>query len=115
MNAQEFVDILKQVVQDQAVSDTIENLLEPPGKRPSPEMLQMSAFFLGLSEDQQSIFRQIIHMVSETTLFGVLCVLDGVRTIEDDENKGKLRLIFAKNGSDTLLNDPNEDFLHDLL
>jgi hypothetical protein len=56
-----------------------------------------------------------ITMASDTTMFSFLCVLDGVRAIEDTEEKGQLKLIFSKDGVEELLNNPDEEYLHDLI
>jgi hypothetical protein len=47
-------------------------------------------------------------------VFGFLCVLDGVSAIEDGEVKGKLNLFYEKHGKQQLLNDPQEEYLHDI-
>ena len=41
-------------------------------------------------------------------------MLDGVRAIEDEEDKGILKLYFEKDGNRVLINDPDQEFLHDL-
>ena len=38
-------------------------------------------------------------------VFGFLCVLDGVRAIEDTEVKGQLKLYYEKENKSVLLND----------
>ena len=55
----------------------------------------------------------LIIIALYSIIFGFLCVLDGVRIIEDSEEKGKLLLYYEKNGNRQLLNDPKEEYLHD--
>jgi hypothetical protein len=57
---------------------------------------------------------EIVKESVETSVFGFLCVLDGVRAIEDDEIKGRLDLFYDKAGNQQLLNNPEEEYLHDL-
>ena len=56
---------------------------------------------------------QVAREAAEAALFGVFCVLDGVRVIEDTWDKGDLELHFIKNGNRTLINDPKQEPLHD--
>lgn len=115
MNANEFVQALKDVVQYSSVDDTIKNLIDPPGRNPSQDILQISKFYHSLNEGQKNDLNSVLQLVAETTLFGMLCVLDGVRAIEDGEDKGELKLYFVKDGKSELLNNFDEEFLHDLL
>ena len=115
IDAEYFVNVLKQVVRDQGVNNLIENLESPPGRQPVEELLSMSQFYKNLDSGQKAIFEKIIRMVTDDILFGVLCVLDGVRAIESGEDKGVLELLYRKHGLTVLLNDPEEEFLHDLL
>jgi hypothetical protein len=64
---------------------------------------------------QKSALKDIINEATEMTLFGLFCVLDGVRAIENGEDKGILELWYRKGDDTMLLNDMDEDFLHDLL
>ena len=51
---------------------------------------------------------------ADATLFGVLCVLDGVRVIEDSCEKSEFCLTAKRsNGVTTLL--PSDVYLHDIL
>jgi hypothetical protein len=66
-----------------------------------------------LPDDQKRILSSIILDVADRAVFGFLCVLDGVRSIEDDGEKGHLELRYVKNDS-TLLNPAEGEMLHDL-
>ena len=90
MTAQEFTDVIKKVVQQSSVADTISNLNQPPGRHPSEEIIMLSEFYKSLDENQKSFVDKIMDMVAETTLFGLLCVIDGVRAIEGVGEKGEL-------------------------
>ena len=52
--------------------------------------------------------------VAEDVVFGVLCVLDGVRAIENGPDKGELELYYVKGESRVLLNDMKQCELHDI-
>jgi hypothetical protein len=115
MTPKYFVEILKKIVQEQAVNDIIENLEEPPGKKPSAELSELSYFYKSLNEEQKDKIKKILNETAEMTFFGLLCILDGVRAIESGEDKGTLELWYRKGEETILLNDPDDDFLHDLM
>lgn len=115
MSPKYFVEILRKVVQEQAVNDMVENLQEPPGRNPPKELLEFSSFYKQLPEEQKKILGRILQETAEMTFFGMLCVLDGVRAIESGQDKGSLELWYRKGEETMLLNDPDEDSLHDLI
>ena len=49
----------------------------------------------------------------DQAVFGFLCVLDGVRAVENGPDKGTFELRYLKDGS-VLLNPQDEAMLHDL-
>jgi hypothetical protein len=113
MDSQEFVDTLRIVVGDGAVSDVLNSLKNPPGRRPSEDLQERSTWFNSLDENKRRILSGILQDAVGQTIFGVLCVLDGVRAIENAPNKGKLELRYVNDGS-VLLNPPEGKMLHDL-
>lgn len=113
MNANNFVDVLKVVVKDSSIEGTISILESPPGRRPLKELIDLSNFYNGLTEDNKKLINQIIECAVDNTLFGMLCVIDGVRAIENSDDKGELILTYKK--GDSLSNILNKDKdLHDL-
>jgi hypothetical protein len=76
-----FVELVVDHVRDPAVLDAVENFTNPPGRSPSPELIEMSQWFRGLAEHDR---RQVIRAMAEAVdngLFGVMCLLDGVRSV----------------------------------
>ncbi len=73
----------------------------------------MSIWYNQLNENDKKVVGQIIKESVEAAVFGFFCVLDGVRAIES-ENKGELKLFYENKDVQVLLNDPDEEFLHDL-
>ena len=113
MDSREFVDVLTIVVRDSAVSDTLDVLQKPPGRRPEQERLKRSAWYNSLDKDQQGIVAHIIKDAVDSAVFGLLCVLDGVRAMEDGPDKGRFELRYVKGGV-TVLNAPDGEMLHDI-
>lgn len=112
MNANEFVDVLSIAVKNSAVEDTISILDSPPGRKPSKELIELSRFYNSQDDKGKECINKIIKLTANDALFGILCVIDGVRAIEDDRNKGELVLIYQKDNKKTVLN-VNRD-LHDI-
>lgn len=75
----------------------------------------MSNWFNNLSQVDKEVVLNVVTESVEMSVFGFLCVLDGASAIEDNETKRRLELLYIKNGIRHLLNDPEQDYLHDLL
>ncbi|MFL5252281.1 MAG: hypothetical protein ACJ8AI_05215 [Rhodopila sp.] len=56
----------------------------------------------------------MLERVATNATFGFLCVLDGVRAIEDGPEKGTLKLIYS-GAADTVLAGSGGSTLHELL
>ena len=108
MNNSEFITVIEDVVSTSAIEDTIDNLESPPGRKPDENLVKQSAWFNSLSDSDKNMVKSIISDAVNESVFGFLCVLDGVRSISDDSNKLKLT------HGDTLLNDIENQCLHDL-
>jgi len=113
MDTQQFVDLLRIVVRDGAASDELSVLRAPPGRKSSADLQERSKWYNSLQDDQKRILSSIILDVADRTVFGILCVLDGVRAIDDGRDKGRLELRYVR-GNSTLLNPPEGEMLHDL-
>ncbi|MBZ5858549.1 hypothetical protein [Flavihumibacter profundi] len=114
MNSKEFVNVIKVVVGDNTINGMRSNLEKPPGRKPSEKLLTMSKWYNELSEDDKKMVFQIVKESIDLSIFGFLCVLDGVTAIEN-ENKGELKLFYQRGDINILLNDTGEEYLHDLI
>lgn len=112
MQTEQFVKIIKQVVSNSSVSGVQKLLKSPPGRQPDPNLINISNFYNSLTTSEQGLINEIIRFSVDEAVFGFLCVLDGVRAIEDDEIKGDLILTYKKCGRENILNE-NSD-LHDI-
>ena len=59
------------------------------------------------------MLRKALADAVRSSIFGFFCVLDEVRVIEAGPEKGELELWHVKNGQWTLINDSEQNFLHD--
>jgi hypothetical protein len=114
MDSNQFVAALKIAVEKSSVKGVKELLLNPPGRKPDPEVLRRSKWFNNLSEEDKNLVIEIADQAVKHCLFGFLCVLDGVRSIEDEAEKGVLKLYFEKGSNRVVLNDPDQEYLHDI-
>jgi hypothetical protein len=115
MNASEFIAAIRTEVKDSAAEETISLLQRLSGRRPAPALISLSQWFNALPEADRQRVREVAAMASHAAVFGFLAVLDGVRVIEDEPEKGTLELRYVKGDQTTLLNAPSEPPLHDIL
>ncbi|MCA1032997.1 hypothetical protein LCL95_18575 [Bacillus timonensis] len=114
MNNKDFVKTIIEVVREESIADSIEDLIDPPGRKPSSEDIELSSWFNQLEDNDKEKLIKIVRRAVDTSIFGFLAVLDGVRAIESDPNKGKLELHYKKTENSILLNNPKVEYLHDI-
>lgn len=112
MTTNEFVWGVKARAVDSAVANTISDLRQPSGKHPSAQAASLSTWYAGLTPDDRKMLEEIIRTSADKAVFGLLCILDGARVIEDGPDKGDFELYFVKGGAKTLVN-PSENPLHE--
>lgn len=112
MNSEEFVDSLRVHVGEAAVEDVISNLKNPPGRRVLLREQQCSDWYNALSEEGVRRVNEIIASAVHDTLFGVLAVLDGARTISNEGGRFELTHVADHR---VVLNDPQGVSLHELM
>lgn len=114
MNQTEFISGIKIAVADSAIESMNSTLTAPAGREPADHIVQLSKWYNALNASDRQAVNKIIQETIDTTVFGFLCVLDSVRTIEKSKDKGVFKLYYHKKDESVLLNDPDEDYLHDL-
>lgn len=114
MDKKEFVAAIRSEVMEDAIESVKSNLNMPPGRKPSEKLIRLSNWFNSLDESSKSIVLEIVRESVETSVFGFFCVLDGVRAIESND-KGVLKLYHEKENNTVLLNDEDQEYLHDIL
>ena len=98
MDARRFIARIKSPVRDSAVDETLRVMQLPPGRRPPPALLEQANWFRSLSHEDQRRVSEVAMIAANRAIFGFLCVLDGVRVIEDNEIKGDFELNYVKDG-----------------
>lgn len=115
MDREQFVDVVRRVVLDSAVTGTIIQLSQPAGRKPDPAHIELSVWFNCLPHPDRENLEKVVRLTADMAVFGMLCVLDGVRAIEDGPEKGTLDLRYRCGEQDISLSDDSGDLLHDLL
>jgi hypothetical protein len=113
MTPTEFVQALKLHCRDAAVEDSVSLLQTPPGRRPNNDVMR-SEWFRALSPHDRELVILAMRQVADATLFGVLCVIDGVRSIESKPEKSVFHVSAKRSGNESHIA-PGEVFLHDIL
>lgn len=115
MDSNEFIQVLKTAVIHNVEMDIIKIYTHPPKrKKISAKEQDIADWYDQLSEKEKSYVLNLIREGAVSAVFGFLCVLDGVRAIEDGGEKGNLKLYYEKNGENIFLNDQNKESLHDI-
>lgn len=114
MTREEFVSALKKVARDGAVDAVLDNLADPPGRRPAPELVEASEWFKKLGPEERERVRWVAAQAAHACLFGVFAVLDRARAFSPD-TEAYLELYYVSGGKKMLLNDFEDEDLHDLL
>jgi hypothetical protein len=113
MDVTEFVEAIRLTVEQPSINDCINSYEDPPGRKPSKELLEISNWYKSMSEQDREMLRKVLADAVGSSIFGFFCVLDGVRAIEDSPEKGELELWHVKNGQRTLINGSEQNLLHD--
>lgn len=115
MTPEEFVAAVKNAAFDSAVTGTMKMLREgPPGRGPHPRGSALSLWFSQLSAGDQQMVVECVRDAAHAAVFGLLCVLDGVRAIDDPPHDDLRLTATSQNGITTTLASSSDPFeLHD--
>lgn len=84
MTPEMFVAALKTEVFDATVESTVRQLTDgPPGRASQPRATAISAWYRSLGDQDREMLREVIRDAAHSAIFGVLCVLDGVRVVDN--------------------------------
>lgn len=114
MTSAEFVRRIQIAVYAPTIEDTLSLLTRPPGRKPAEVLVELSKWFNQLSASDREQVRQTIQLAAHGAVFGMLCVLDGVRSIRDSDETGSLSLRYESETGSIPLNGPTGEMLHDL-
>ena len=114
MTSDDFINGLKTEVEDGGVKAILSNLKKPAGRSPDPKMVELSEWYLSQSiKDREKIEAIIVESV-RTALFGVLCTIDGVKKISDDNGWLELNYVSDTDGQVSSIKSGLFGDLHDI-
>jgi hypothetical protein len=118
LDARQFVSLVISSVRNPALQGTFDTLRQPPGRKPAAELLQLAHWFRGLPEADRRMAARVVAFAVDSALFGVMCLLDGVRSANPRPGVSQRLWLHAEleHGRRRLLNDPSgaNPELHDL-
>jgi hypothetical protein len=107
MNAEEFVDGIYSAAYRSATNGVLRALASPPGRRPRPHLVELSAWFNGLSSEDREQVGSTVRLAADQAIFDILAVLDGVSVLDEGHTE-----FYLRTGDGTLLNEDHD--LHEL-
>lgn len=113
MNIKEsFIDEIYQQISLDGLELITSTLCSPPGRKPKETLVKLSEYFNNKSEQEKEIIKEIIQFSINSTIFDMLCIFDGVTKL--DENIEDIKLSVMMGNKEYLLNDIEQQYLHDL-
>ena len=114
MNYEEFVEAVYKYIALRASTEVIETLRKPVGRRPSKEAIQRSEKYENLSDEAKEMCEWVAKDSIDAALFGLFCVFDGARNINEAIANSRLRLTLQTESETIILADNIESLgLHD--
>lgn len=114
MDALEFVSGIKRKCCDSNAKLLEQRLKEKPPWREDPRVIAARYLFERLDEDDRAHFLGLLEYCAEGAIFSFFATLDGAAFIEDIGEKTVFKLIVSKMGTETLINNPHDEELHDI-
>jgi hypothetical protein len=114
MNRDQFIEAVKTETSDSAVHGTMSWLKKPAGRQPARKKVELSSWFNSLSPVDRQKVEQVARESAELAVFSFLSLLDGMSFVDEGEEKGQLELFYRRGNERVLVNDPNDDYLHDI-
>lgn len=115
LDPDQFVQLIIDNVRTPAIEGSAKILRDPPGKRPSADLVELSRWFTGLTSADQALVIRAMTTAVDDALFGVMATLDGARSINPRPGTVQRLVLHAEleDGRSRRLNEEDED-LHDL-
>ena len=112
MDIEGFVRGLHTAVVAPEPGATLSHHAAPPGRaRKTPEQMDMADWIRSMDDATRQKTEALVRSAADGALFGLLCVLDGVRVIDD----GRFELWHVDGaGNRRLITAPEAEFLHDV-
>jgi hypothetical protein len=115
VNAQEFVEAVSAQVIQQMAPLVMSTLRAPTGQRPSAETMELSAWYKGLSVQDQAAVERLIRRTAHDTVHVLFSILDGAIRVDPVTTESHFELRHVHGEAAEILSGPNGAMLHELL
>jgi hypothetical protein len=105
MERRDFIDAIYLAVYRTAIDGVLRLLIQPPGRRPRPDLVELSAWYNGEDVENRDRIHEVVRLAVDQAVFGMLAALDGSRSLGNDA-----RLNLQSDGTDLIA----DHDLHDL-
>lgn len=110
-----FIEVLKASVLNNIEIEIINNYITPPKRKKNTDRdKEIAGWYNQLSDKLKRYLIDLIREGANSAVFGFLCILDGVRAIDNEVDKGSLELYYKNHSNTILLNNQKKDYLHDI-
>lgn len=116
MTPERFVELVKEVVHDGAVTGTLQGYRKPVGRWPSQTKVDRCEWFNALGEKDRQQVAEVVYDTAYAAVFHFLVVLDGMTAMwESDEPVGRFELDFVTEDFQAFrINREDGEMLHDM-
>jgi hypothetical protein len=114
MTPEVFIRAIQTVVTRSSVNGVLENILHPPGRKPPPELVEISKWFAGLDDNSRKKVKEVMELVASQSTYNFLLVLDDLLTLESTDQKGRIEIFYRKGSTQIWLNSPASEPLTSL-
>jgi hypothetical protein len=116
MNAQEFVDAIRELVVEATGPSIITILRHPPGRKPALELIELSRWYNNMSDNDKAMIERLLGLAVRHSVLGVFEVLDGSLKVDSSAASGDhFELRHVRYGGIDIISGPQGDPLHELL
>jgi hypothetical protein len=111
MDAEAFVAATRESAMRAAARDTIAVMIDPPGRKPAPELVELRNWYRALTASDREMVRHALLEVAHAAVFSVFAILDGAVRVDPHDPPGEFELYYVgREGRNKLNGD-----LHDIL
>ena len=114
MTPDNFIKGLKFAIEDQGIKEIIQSLKKPAGKSPRMNLVELSNWYSSQKLADKNKIEEVVAESVKTTMFGILCALDNVRKIDDDNGWFELNYVSEKDDQVTCIKSASFGSLHDV-
>lgn len=107
-----LVEVIHRDVFKAAQRDVLEDLVDPPGRNPSPRLVALREWYARLSDEDRAMLAEVVRDAADQAVFGLLCLLDNVRPVVDGFKEEVALKVTSSKGERPLA--VREVMLHDL-